>query len=108
MLRLGLIAGGRSKTVLSATPNSRNDDKAAGLRGMYSAGPGGACRWACEHSAWPSHLGESAGTVINIKELWAEVQVDQCCTDSFITPTHLQVQPWQDSALSEPTSPHLH
>lgn len=50
----------------------------------------------------------SAGTVININELWAVLQVYQCCTRSFIRPTHLQIHPWQDSALSELTSPHLH
>ena len=50
----------------------------------------------------------SAGTVINIKELWAVLQVYQCSTRSFITPIHLKIHPWQDSALSELTSAHLH
>lgn len=49
----------------------------------------------------------SAAAVININELWAVLQVYQCCTRSFIRPTHLQIHSWQDSALSELTSPHL-
>lgn len=50
----------------------------------------------------------SAGTVININELWAVLQVYQRCTRSFIRAAHLQIHPWQESALSELTSPHLH
>lgn len=50
----------------------------------------------------------SATAVINFNESWAVLQVYQCCTRSFIRPTHLQIHSWQDSALSKLASPHLH
>lgn len=63
------------------------------------------------HSTWPAHYNKTTlvswPAVININELRADLQVYQCCTRSFITPTHLQIHPWQDSALSELTSPHI-
>lgn len=64
-------------------------------------------RWACGLHIIIKALW-SAGTVININELWAVLQVYQRCTHSFIKPTHLQIHPWQDCALSELTSPRLH